>query len=481
MSSRYFPWRIFRQFYLALFGLLFLCYVITLILGSVLLDLHWAFGTLLSVSLFFMGLAFLGSGLLAYRFVLPLRRVILKALRLASKKQAMSLGQVDEDLFESEPGEYFELERALDKIRRKMKKRRLELAHEREESQALMSFLQDAVVSVGLDGKIHFFNSRFATLFMDPAQLKPQSENQSILLTNLFRDPEILKKIEKSSQSGVVERFQQKMPTILDPQGRHFSVTVSPLREEKTRQIYGILVLFHDISDLKKAEQIRIEFVENASHELRTPLTSIKGFLATAREDMASGQVQQVPQFLEKISSGVDRVVELVNDMLTLSSLENSAGLSLDLIQAEILTQDVFEDLSGLASDKKIMLKVIDESEPFRADPVLVERVLLNLVGNAIKYIHEGGQIEVHWQLQPRERKIFLSVKDNGPGISEEHLDRLFERFYRIDKGRSRDVGGTGLGLSIVKHIMQSHGGSVRAVSKVGLGAEFICEFPFRN
>ena len=481
MSTRYFPWRIFRQFYFALVGLLFLCFVATMGIGALFFNLYWAPGTLALVALIFFCLALMGSALLAYRFVLPLRRVILKALRLASKKQAMSLGQVDEDLFDSEPGEYFELERALDKIRRKMKKRRLELAHEREESQALMSFLQDAVVSVGLDGKIHFFNSRFATLFMDQAQLKPQNENQALLLTNLFRDPEILKKIEKSAQSGLIERFQQKMSTMLDPQGRFFSVTVSPLREEKSRAIYGILVLFHDISDLKKAEQIRIEFVENASHELRTPLTSIKGFLETAREDMASGQIEQVPQFLEKISRGVDRVVELVNDMLTLSSLENSAGLNLDLIQPEMLTQEVFEYLSGLASDKKIMLKVNDESEPFRADPVLVERVLLNLIGNAIKYVQDGGQIEVRWELQARERKVFLHVKDNGPGISEEHLDRLFERFYRIDKGRSRDVGGTGLGLSIVKHIMQSHGGSVRAVSRMGLGAEFICEFPFRN
>lgn len=428
---------------------------------------------------FFM-LSLAGTALLSYRFVLPLRRVIFKALRLANKKHVSNFADSDEDLFESEPGEYFELEQALDKIRKKLKKRRLELAHEREESQTLMSFLQDAVVSIGRDGRVNFYNSRFATLFLGPEQLKMQKEGHPLVLTGIFRDPEILSRIDNSFQHGGVERFQGKMPTSIEPQGRHFSVAVSPLREEKTREIYGALVLFHDISDLKKAEQIRIEFVENASHELRTPLTSIKGYLETAREDLSQGKSEQVPQFLGIISKSVDRLSQIVNDMLTISSLENRVGVRLDVMHPEIVTQDVFERLSPLASEKGIMLKLVDEAEPFKADSILVEQVLENLIGNSIKYIPDGGQIEVHWRIDADEKKVLLRVKDNGPGIAEEHLERLFERFYRVDKSRSRDIGGTGLGLAIVKHIMQSHGGAISISSRPGQGAEFICEFPFR-
>ncbi|MBX2996522.1 MAG: PAS domain-containing protein [Bdellovibrionaceae bacterium] len=471
----------FRKFYFALAGLMNVSFIASLALSSLVFDFKFEREpTFLLIICFFL-LSLIGSAYFAYRFALPLRRVILKALRLSSKKRAQSFDRNDDDdLFESEPGEYFELETALDKIRKKLKKRRLELAHEREESQALMSHLQDSVVSLGREGRISFFNSRFASMFLSADQLKGHMGGTPLQFTNLFRDPALLKKVETSLANGVIETFQQKMATMLDPHGRHFSVTISPLREEKSRSVYGVIILFHDVSDLKKAEQIRIEFVENASHELRTPLTSVKGFVETAREDLALGRLEHIPQFLATISRSVDRLTDLVNDMLTISTLENAGGMNIELVHPEMITSEVFEQLSPMASDKKIMLKVVADAEPFKADPSMVERVLINLVGNSIKYIPEGGQIAVSWAFDKEAKKIVLRVKDNGPGIAEEHLARLFERFYRIDKARSRDIGGTGLGLAIVKHIMQSHGGTVSANSAAGQGAEFICEFPFR-
>lgn len=471
MSSKYFPWRLFRKFFWALVGLLNLTFLATLGFASAAFGFQLYRQPALVLVLSFFLFSLLGAAFLAYRFASPLRRVILKALRLANKKQtAHFAGFEDEDLFESEPDEYFELEQALDKIRKKMKKRRLELAHEREEAQALMSHLQDAVVSVARDGKINFYNSRFATLFLQ--------QGAYVTIAHVFREPEFLKHLEGSLKGGTVGKFQQKMGTSLEPNGRYFSIVISPLREEKTRDVYGALILFHDISELKKAEQIRIEFVENASHELRTPLTSIKGFLSTAREDLAQGRLEQVPQFLEIISRSVDRLTELTTDLLTISSLEHAKGLRLEMVQPEVITQDVFERLAPLASDKKIMLKMSHESEPFMADAVMVDRVVTNLVGNAIKYIQPGGRIDVHWRSESADGKVILRVKDDGPGIAEEHLDRLFERFYRVDRARNREDGGTGLGLAIVKHIMQSHGGTVRVTSKPGQGAEFVCEFP---
>lgn len=480
MRSRYFPWRLFRKFYFALAGLMNVSFIASLALASIVFDFKFdREPTFLLLASFFL-LSLIGSAYFAYRFALPLRRVILKALRLSSKKRAQSFDSNDDDLFESEPGEYFELETALDKIRKKLKKRRLELAHEREESQALMSHLQDSVVSLSREGRISFFNSRFASMFLTADQLKEHMGGTALQFTNLFRDPALLKKVETSLTGGVIETFQQKMATMLDAHGRHFSVTISPLREEKSRTVYGVIILFHDISDLKKAEQIRIEFVENASHELRTPLTSVKGFVETAREDLAMGRLEHIPQFLATISRSVDRLTDLVNDMLTISTLESAGGMTIEVVHPEMITSEVFEQLSPLASDKKIMLKVVADADPFKADAAMVERVLINLVGNSIKYIPEGGQIAVSWSFDREHKKVILKVKDNGPGIGEEHLARLFERFYRIDKARSRDIGGTGLGLAIVKHIMQSHGGTVSASSAPGQGAEFVCEFPFR-
>ncbi len=480
MKKRFFPWRLFRKVSLTLVVVLNLIFVAAALVSS------FVFGVELKPEpalLFFMSFfifSIFGAILFAYRFALPMRRIILKTLRIASKKQFPNLEEVKDDLFEAEPGEYFELEQALDRIRKKIKRRRIELAHEREESQTLMGFLEDAVVSIRRDGRISFYNSRFANLFLSP-ELMRSVEGQNLSLAGVIRDPEILKRFESTLQNDMIERFQQKMPTILEPQGRFFSIALSPLREEKSREVYGALLLFHDISEMKKAEQIRIEFVENASHELRSPLTSIKGFLETAREDLSHGRVEQVPHFLSIIAKSVDRLSNLVSDLLTISTLENNAEMRMDMVSPEIVTQEVFERLTPLASDRRIMLKLVDEAEPFRGDPVLIEQAVENLVGNAIKYIQVGGQIEVHWKLDPIVRQVRLQVKDNGPGIAEVHLERLFERFYRIEKSRSRDVGGTGLGLSIVKHIIQSHGGRISVKSKPGQGAEFICEFPFRT
>ena len=296
-------------------------------------------------------------------------------------------------------------------------------------------------------------------------------------LAQIFRVPELLAVFNRTLDIGETQTQTLKLDSIIDGEKRLFSVKVSPLREEKGQSpLYGAMALFHDITEIKKAEQIRIEFVENASHELRTPLTSIKGFVDTAKEDLQCGRTEHLGYFLGVISKSVDRLTDLVSDMLTLSSLESGTGVKRETVRPNEFTQDLIERMSSLAAEKQIMIKVINEANEFSADPRKVEQVLTNLVGNAIKYIQVGGKIDVRWEED--DDHVILRVIDNGPGIAEVHLKRLFERFYRIDKGRSRDVGGTGLGLSIVKHIMQTHGGCVQVKSETGQGAEFICLFP---
>lgn len=471
----FFPWRLFWKFFFTLVLLLNLLFLTSLAVAAQFIHLRlYSTEPLIVAGIFFL-LSLIGAAAFSYRFSSPLRRVILKALRLANKKQVADEQDVEEVL-EEEPGEYFELEMALDKIRRKMKKRRIQLAHEREESQALMSSLEDAILSIDIGFKVKFYNSRFANQFLERSQGELLLSGESVPLAQIFREPQILNLFKLTLSKGESQSQRLSMYSLIDKQMKFYSIKVSALREEKTGVVYGAMAVFHDVSDLKLAEQIRIEFVENASHELRTPLTSIKGFVDTAKEDIQEGKTDQMGYFLGVISKNVDRLTELVNDMLTLSILESGGGVKRESIRAEELTQDLVERVSSMASEKQILIKVFCESSPFLADIGKVEQVLENLVTNAIKYIPSGGQVQVKWL----EDKNFVSlyVIDNGPGIAEIHLKRLFERFYRIDKGRSRDVGGTGLGLSIVKHIMQSHGGSVQVKSEIGKGSEFICTFP---
>jgi len=471
----FFPWRLFWKFFWTLFLLLNLLFIASLAIASYIIDFRFYSTEPLIVVFVYAILAAMGSAAFSYRFTSPLKRVILSALRIANKRQASEVDDL-EAILEEEPGEYFELEMALSKIRRKMKKRRTQLAHEREETQALMSSLDDAILSVDLNQKIKFFNSRFANQFLQRSQAEMLSKGEITPLARVFREPELLNVFHRTLEKAETQTQTLTLDSIIDGEKRFFAVKVSPLREEKGTALYGAMALFHDITEIKKADQIRIEFVENASHELRTPLTSVKGFVDTAKEDLQAGRTEQLGYFLNVISKNVDRLTELVGDMLTLSALDSGAAVKKESIRPIEITQDLIERMASLAAEKRIAIHITAEANELSADPRKVDQVLGNLVGNAIKYIPVGGKIDVRWEED--DQHVILRVIDNGPGIADMHLKRLFERFYRIDKGRSRDVGGTGLGLSIVKHIMQTHGGTVHVKSEIGHGSEFICLFP---
>jgi two-component system phosphate regulon sensor histidine kinase PhoR len=234
------------------------------------------------------------------------------------------------------------------------------------------------------------------------------------------------------------------------------------------------------IAALKKAEKMRIDFVANVSHELRTPLTSIKGYTETLIEDIHAG-IEINPDFLQIILKNSNRLLALINDLLDLSAIESGADiLNMDEISIQDLTDHALKTLQLNAAKKNSQIETLIECQTLYGDAKRVEQVLTNLADNAIKYCPNGSKIKIHWyeaELEGHPR-IVLDVSDNGPGISEKYLDRIFERFYRLDKGRSRDMGGTGLGLSIVKHIMQRHNGTVAVSSSANTGTVFTCKFP---
>ncbi|MBS1959787.1 MAG: hypothetical protein JST80_09970 [Bdellovibrionales bacterium] len=227
---------------------------------------------------------------------------------------------------------------------------------------------------------------------------------------------------------------------------------------------------------LKKAEKMRIDFVANVSHELRTPLTAIKGYTETLIHDIEDGRKIE-PEFLKIILKNSNRLLSLIDDLLDLSSIESGADqLHLADIDLKEATEHVIERLIPHAKAKNTLLTSDIRCDTVRADMKRLEQVMTNLAENAIKYSPPSSTVKIIWEEDGNE--IVLTVEDNGPGIPSKNLDRLFERFYRLDKGRSREMGGTGLGLSIVKHIMQRHQGTVTVESEIGKRTRFRCRFP---
>jgi two-component system phosphate regulon sensor histidine kinase PhoR len=235
---------------------------------------------------------------------------------------------------------------------------------------------------------------------------------------------------------------------------------------------YGVILVLHDISELRRVDQIRRDFVANVSHELRTPLTAIRGYVEALSEDDVSTQDKQ--RFLEIIGRHTQRMERLVKDLLRLARLD-AGQETLDVIACDtrILAETVVSDVARAAEERRQHIEVViaPGAGTVRADPAKLHDALRNLVANAITYAPEQSTIRI--EAAPEGRRVAISISDEGPGIPEEDLSRVFERFYRVDKSRARDPGGTGLGLAIVKHLVELHGGTVRAENGSHGGARF--------
>ncbi len=243
-------------------------------------------------------------------------------------------------------------------------------------------------------------------------------------------------------------------------------------------EIVGAVAMIEDITELRNLEQLRTDFTANVSHELKTPLTSIRGFVETLQAG-AIDNPEMAHKFLNIIMMEANRLTRLVNDILSISKLESGdTEVSQGRLRLDKMADDVYEMLKIHAKEKQINLSINENGEPIYVfgNNDRVEQLLINLIENAIKYNQPGGS--VHVSVYGTEKNAYLLVSDTGIGIAEEHIPRLFERFYRVDKGRSRSMGGTGLGLAIVKHIVVSMGGTIEVHSKLGEGTEFSVTLP---
>jgi two-component system phosphate regulon sensor histidine kinase PhoR len=335
------------------------------------------------------------------------------------------------------------------------------------QQQVLFNSMLEGLLLLDRNRKIYLANRAFKNLF----GLKTELRGKTVM--EALRVHELATLVERVEGDGQVFDYELKLPELSE---RWLQVNAAAIFNSAGER-EGTILVFHDLTRLKQLERTREEFVANVSHELRTPLSLIKGYVETLL-DGARANPEVAGRFLKIIERNTQRLDLLIQDLLTISALESGrVKLNLQPFALRPLVEKIFNDLKPPADNKNVAL--VNQLPELAAigDANRLDQVLANLVDNAIKYGRAHGTVVVGGQ-KTDDHRIEVFVQDDGPGIPPEALDRVFERFYRVDKARSREQGGTGLGLSIVKHIVQAHGGEVWAKSEPGKGATFFFTLP---
>lgn len=335
------------------------------------------------------------------------------------------------------------------------------MENSRQHMETLLNSMQEAVIAVSAEQNIRWVNGPMARLVPQGIQL-----GKSVL--NAIRDPEFIKALTESMENGKVLRARV---STLAP-GQVFELTTAPLPGG------GAVAVLHDLTEIERVEQTRRNFIANVSHELRTPLTSIRGYTETLLDPLTQVNGSS-REFLEIIKKNAIQMSRLTEDLLTLARVESGERkLELASVPADALLQDALQTFRELAKNHGIELAVEQStSMQVMADADAIHHVYSNLIDNALKYGH-GADRRILLGARSEAASVEFYVRDFGQGIAAEHQPRIFERFYRVDKARSRQSGGTGLGLAIVKHIILNHGGRVRVESALNHGATFFFSLP---
>jgi two-component system phosphate regulon sensor histidine kinase PhoR len=335
------------------------------------------------------------------------------------------------------------------------------------QQQVLFNSMLEGLLLLDRSRKIYLVNRAFKNLFGLKTELRGKTIVEALRLHEL---DELIRRVEAEQQ---VLDYEIKLPDLNE---RWLQVNAAVITNSAGERD-GTILVFRDLTRLKQLERTREEFVANVSHELRTPLSLIKGYVETLL-DGARDNPEVAERFLKIIERNANRLDLLIQDLLTISALESEKiKLNLQPVKIRALAEKVLTDLNAKAENKNVEL--VNELPELTAngDVNRLDQVLANLVDNAIKYGRAQGRVIVGGKKRD-DGALEIFVRDDGPGIPPEAIDRVFERFYRVDKARSRDQGGTGLGLSIVKHIVQAHGGEVRVESEPGKGATFFLTLP---
>jgi two-component system phosphate regulon sensor histidine kinase PhoR len=349
--------------------------------------------------------------------------------------------------------------KALDKTARKLEESFQAVQNSQRQLETLLNSMQDAVIAVGADGRVQWANRGME-------RLVPQRTRLQAPVVETVRDPQFLAAVRDATEG---RRIASARAASIVP-GRSFDVTAAPLPGG------GAVAVLRDLTETERVEKTRRDFIANVSHELRTPLTSIQGYTETLLD--STSENGHVREFLEIIRKSATRMSRLTEDLLTLARVES--GETRFDVQPTLpgdLLNDAVESFQDLARAQGIELTVEENSPTLvHADREAIHQVFANLIENAMKYAGSGKRIVLG--ACDSGSVVQFYVRDFGPGIAFEHLPRLFERFYRVDKARSRESGGTGLGLAIAKHIVLAHHGAIRAESELNHGSTFYFTLP---
>jgi two-component system phosphate regulon sensor histidine kinase PhoR len=382
-------------------------------------------------------------------------------------------GDLRARLEDTSPDEIGRVAAAIDKTAGQVERSFAAVRSSQRQLETLLNSMQDAVIAVSSDGLVQWANQP-----MD--RLIPQRTRLNAPVVETIRDPDFLAAVKTATATKQVKTARA---TSIVP-GRAFDVTAAPLPDG------GAVAVLRDLTETERVEKTRRDFIANVSHELRTPLTSIQGYSETLLDSMPENGAPS-REFLEIIRKNAARMARLTEDLLTLARVESGeTRFETEPVPPIELLHDAEESFREIARSQDVELQIVDASPdpaqggsqsveslaPVRADREAIHQVFSNLIDNAMKYGRSGGRILLG--ARTGKRGIEFYVQDFGAGISSEHLPRLFERFYRVDKARSRESGGTGLGLAIAKHIMLAHDGSIRAESELGHGSIFVFTLP---
>jgi two-component system phosphate regulon sensor histidine kinase PhoR len=410
-------------------------------------------------------MALLATGLLSLLLSASLARSLREIMDTARQFAKGNLGARIRVGREDELGE---LAHIINLSAEQLQGRVVEIARDRGRIEAILSAMDDGVLAVDHQGIVILANPHL-TRALDLGA--PMGRHY----LEVVRQHEVGALIETVLRTG--ERRRAEVELI--HQRRFYAITAAAFPGAEGTP-HGAVLTFNDATERRRVESMRRDFVANASHELRTPLTSIRGFVE-ALEDGAIENPETAHRFLGKIRTHADRMATLIEDLLELSRLE---GRDTGAAWTETAVADVVEEIAAsfaaAATRKDISLRRTNRGAPaVLTDAERLRRILENLVDNALKYTPEGGSVEIVASAGP-DGGARVEVVDNGPGIGAEHVERIFERFYRVDKARSRELGGTGLGLSIVRHLAESIGASVSVDSELGSGSRFSVMVPSR-
>lgn len=418
-----------------------------------------------SVYLFVMLLA-CSVAILLYRYTITIRRFLKSFIKISKK---VSNKEFHSRLETSARGELGELTRNFNFMMETMENTIEEVQYKHLQLTSVLKSISHGIIVIDINGNIILINDEARRMIRSKCNGKEEGKS----LKQVIEMNDILRGIERYIGS----KENQTNNVTLDDE-IVYRIKIDPVYLQNSKNaIIGSIINIEDITEIVKLENMRKDFVANVSHELKTPLTSINGFVETLimNEDLPS---EKRNRFLAIIQKESDRLKRLIEDILLLSSIESKNNLVTENILLYDVFKEVYEMINYIANSKNIDLSYNFEDEKIvvQAYSDYLKQLLLNLIDNAIKYTPEGGKVTVNQFT--RNDEIVIEVIDNGVGIPKEDQSKIFQRFYRVDKARSRSVGGTGLGLAITKHIVHSLKGSISVESELGEGSKFIVRLP---